>query len=175
MLSLSPPGWKALRYRPTRLIYPNTRDRQISARPRMLSACRTKVSIRLICINLGDCCSVPYCTAGQEQRFRSRPLSQAAMACRFELTPIAQLTRQGRRHANTIQYPQLISLWRSFRGSIAPHDRDGPAQTSPALIYAAVALALLLAILEVDLHRDGLESLGLLTNNHPIETAFMGP
>ena len=74
-----------------------------------------------------------------------------------------------------MQYPQLISLWRSFRGSIAPHDRDGPAQTSPALIYAAVALALLLAILEVDLHRDGLESLGLLTNNHPIETAFMGP
>lgn len=70
---------------------------------------------------------------------------------------------------------QLISLLRSFRGSIAPHDRDAPAETSLALIYAAIVLALLLAILEVDLHRDGLESLGLLTNHHPIETAFMGP
>jgi hypothetical protein len=72
-------------------------------------------------------------------------------------------------------YLQFISMWRSFRGSIALDDRDGSAQTSPALMYAAVALALLLAILEVDLHQDGLESLGLLTNNHPIETAFMGP
>jgi hypothetical protein len=72
-------------------------------------------------------------------------------------------------------YLQFISLWRSFRGSIAPHDRDAPAETSPALIYAAVVLALLLAILEVDLHRDGLESLSLLTSNLPIETAFMGP
>jgi hypothetical protein len=56
-----------------------------------------------------------------------------------------------------------------------PHHDDVPAEASPSLIYAAVVLASLLAILEVDAHRGELASLGLLGGDCFIQAAFLGP
>jgi hypothetical protein len=72
-------------------------------------------------------------------------------------------------------YLHFISLWRSLRDAIPPRHDDVPAQASPSLLYTAVVLALLLAILEVDAHRGELESLGLLGHDYPISAAFLGP
>ena len=72
-------------------------------------------------------------------------------------------------------YLQFISLWRAFRHWILPQHVHAPAETSPFLIYVAVVLALLLAILEIDVHRGELASLGLLTTYVPIDAAFLGP
>lgn len=72
-------------------------------------------------------------------------------------------------------YLHLISLWRSIRDAIPPHHDDVPAEASPSLIYAAVVLAFLLAILEIDAHRGEFESLGLLGHDYPIPAAFLGP
>ena len=71
-------------------------------------------------------------------------------------------------------YLHFISLWRSLRDAI-PHHSDVTAEASPSLIYTAVVLASLLAILEVDAHRGELESLGLLGNAYPIPAAFLSP
>jgi hypothetical protein len=72
-------------------------------------------------------------------------------------------------------YLHLISLWRSLRDAIPPYHSNAPAEASPALIYTAVVLVLLLALLEVDAHRGELESLGLLGHDYPIPVAFLGP
>jgi len=72
-------------------------------------------------------------------------------------------------------YLHFISLWRSLRDAIRPHHDEVPVETSPSLIYTAVVLVFLLAILEVDAHRGELESLGLLGHDYPIPTAFLGP
>ena len=72
-------------------------------------------------------------------------------------------------------YLHFISLWRSLRNSILPHDGDVPRETSPSLIFVAVVLTLLSAILEVDLHRGELESLGLLRSHDSPPAAFLGP
>jgi hypothetical protein len=72
-------------------------------------------------------------------------------------------------------YLHFISLWRSFRDSIPPHQRDARAEASPSLIYAVVVLVYLLAVLEIDAHRGELESLGLLGHDYPIPAAFLGP
>jgi len=50
-----------------------------------------------------------------------------------------------------------------------------PAETSASLIYIAVVLAFLLAVLEIDAHRGKLESLGLLGGNYPIQAPLLGP
>ena len=72
-------------------------------------------------------------------------------------------------------YLHFISLWRSLRDAIPPHRDDVPAEASPSLIFTAVVLVLLLAILEVDAHRGELESLGLLGSDYPIPPAFLSP
>jgi hypothetical protein len=72
-------------------------------------------------------------------------------------------------------YLQFISLWRLLRGLIPPHNGDASARTSPSLLYTAIVLALLLAILEIDLHRAALESIGLARNPYPVQPVFMGP
>ncbi len=72
-------------------------------------------------------------------------------------------------------YLHLISRWRSLRNSILPHHGDAPAETSPLLMYVAVVLVFLLVILEIDLHRGALETLGLLATDYPTPAAFMGP
>jgi hypothetical protein len=63
-------------------------------------------------------------------------------------------------------------LWRSLRDAISPHHDVVSAEASPLLIFIAVVLALLLAILEVDAHRAELESLGLLGTDYPVQAAF---
>ena len=72
-------------------------------------------------------------------------------------------------------YLHFISLWRSFRDSIPPHQRDVRAEASPSLVYAVVVLASLLAVLEIDAHRGELESLGLSGHDYPIPAAFLSP
>lgn len=72
-------------------------------------------------------------------------------------------------------YLHLISLWRSLRDAIPPHHSDVTAEASPSLIYTAVVLASLLAILEVDAYRGELEALGLLDSGYHIQAAFLGP
>jgi len=72
-------------------------------------------------------------------------------------------------------YLHLISPWRSLRDAIPPHHDNVSAETSPFLIYTVIVLACLLAILEVDLHRGELESLGLLGNDYPIQAVFLSP
>ena len=78
-------------------------------------------------------------------------------------------------HIRSRTYLQFISLWRSFRHWILPQHVHAPAETSPFLIYVAVVLALLLAILEIDVHQGQLKSLGLVTAYVPIDAAFLGP
>jgi hypothetical protein len=72
-------------------------------------------------------------------------------------------------------YLHFMSLWRSLRDAIPPHHDDVPCEASPFLIYAAVVLAFLLAILEVDAHRGELEWLGLLPIDYPILAALLSP
>lgn len=72
-------------------------------------------------------------------------------------------------------YLQLVSLWRSFRDFIPLHSHDSIATASPPLIYVAIVLTALVAILEMDAHRDGLASLGLASIDCPIDPAFMSP
>ena len=72
-------------------------------------------------------------------------------------------------------YLHFVSLWRSLRDAIPPHHGDVPAEGSSSLIYTAVVLALLLAILEVDAHRGELESFGLVGSDYPIQAAFLSP
>jgi hypothetical protein len=72
-------------------------------------------------------------------------------------------------------YRQLISRLWHFR-ILLPRNRDPATQgASPLLVYIVAVLALLLAVLEFDLHHELLQSFGLL--GHPIEInpIFMSP
>jgi hypothetical protein len=46
---------------------------------------------------------------------------------------------------------------------------------SPILIFAAIALFLVLAILEIDLHRDELWELGLIVGGENVASSLVGP
>ena len=72
-------------------------------------------------------------------------------------------------------YLHFISRWRSLRDAIPPHHSDVRRGASPCLIYAAVVLAFLLAILEVDAHRVELERMGLLGSDYSVQAAFLSP
>ena len=72
-------------------------------------------------------------------------------------------------------YLHLISLWRLLRNATSPHREDMRAKASPSLIYTAIVLALLLAIVEMDAHRDQLQSLGLLASDQFSPAALLGP
>ena len=79
----------------------------------------------------------------------------------------------------TKAYLHLISLWRSFRDAIlrrhnSRRHNDASAEASPFLIYAAVVLAVLLAILQIETYRSELESLGFL-GHFSIEAHFLSP
>ena len=83
--------------------------------------------------------------------------------------------RDGDMQIRSKAYLQFISVWRSLRDLMPPTDGDAPAGTSLSLLYAAVVLALLLTILEIDTHRGELEPTGLVTNNYAVEPIFMSP
>jgi len=72
-------------------------------------------------------------------------------------------------------YLQFISLWRSLRDLRSPNDDNAQARASPALVFTAIVLVSLLAILALDAHRSELESLGLLASNQPLEGIFLSP
>jgi hypothetical protein len=83
--------------------------------------------------------------------------------------------REGDMQIRSKAYLQFISVWRSLRDLMPPTDGDAPAGTSLSLLYAAVVLALLLTILEIDTHRGELEPTGLAKNNCAVEAIFMSP
>ncbi|OAF14997.1 hypothetical protein AYJ54_40775 [Bradyrhizobium centrolobii] len=72
-------------------------------------------------------------------------------------------------------YLQLISRLWHFRVML-PRNRDPATRdASPLLIYIVAVLALLLAVLEVDLHRALLQSFGLFGTPVEINPIFMSP
>lgn len=72
-------------------------------------------------------------------------------------------------------YLQFISRLWHFR-ALLPKDRDPTTQSaSPLLVYIVAVLALLIAILEVDLHRAPLQSFGLPVDPVGINPIFMSP
>jgi hypothetical protein len=71
-------------------------------------------------------------------------------------------------------YVQLIARLRALRVRRRQSDDAKAQQASPLLVYIATVLALLLVILEVDLHGGQLRSLGLLGDSQ-LDPIFMGP
>ena len=72
-------------------------------------------------------------------------------------------------------YLQLIARLRHFR-ALPPRRRDPATQAaSPLLIFIVAVLALLLAVLEVDLHHAPLQPFGLPGDPVGISPIFMSP
>jgi hypothetical protein len=72
-------------------------------------------------------------------------------------------------------YQHFILICRSVRDLVSPDDESIPALTSPWLAYAAAVLALLLAILEVDIHQADLHLLGLMSERDLVGPNFLSP
>jgi hypothetical protein len=71
-------------------------------------------------------------------------------------------------------YARVVSFGRSTRSRISTHG-EMTGSASPILTFSAVALFLILAILEVDLHRDELRALGLVSSEERIQPIVAGP
>lgn len=69
---------------------------------------------------------------------------------------------------------QMISWLRAVRVSMSVAN-PAAGDASPLLIVTVIVLALLLAILEVDMHSADLQSLGLLGDAFSIDPAFKSP
>jgi hypothetical protein len=62
------------------------------------------------------------------------------------------------------RYARFVPFQRAARNrSYVPGDTTGT--ISPLLMYTAVALFLILAIIEIDLHREELKALGLIASD----------
>ena len=70
-------------------------------------------------------------------------------------------------------YEHFISICRSFRDLVSTHDQGVRTPTSPALLYAATVLSLLLAILEVDLRQANLHPVGLMSDGDQVDPIFV--
>jgi hypothetical protein len=70
-------------------------------------------------------------------------------------------------------YKHFISICRSLHDLVSPHDQNVPTPTSPSLAYAAAVLALLLAILEMDLYRADLHLTGLMSETDQVDPIFL--
>lgn len=68
---------------------------------------------------------------------------------------------------------QFISICRSVRDLLSPHDETAPTHTSPSLAYAATVLAFLLSILEGDLHQADLHLLGFMSERDLVDPNFL--
>jgi hypothetical protein len=62
------------------------------------------------------------------------------------------------------RYVRLASFQRGARNRSAVRE-DTTGTISPTLLYTAVALFLILAIIEIDLHREELRALGLIASD----------
>ena len=82
---------------------------------------------------------------------------------------------EGEMHIRSKAYGHFLSICRSLRDLMSPHDQSVPAQTSSSLVFTTVVLALLLTILEIDLHRTELHLVGLMNETDAINFNFMGP
>ncbi|UPK39266.1 hypothetical protein IVB18_19715 [Bradyrhizobium sp. 186] len=72
-------------------------------------------------------------------------------------------------------YLQFISRLWHFR-ALPPKDSDPATQSaSPLLVYIVAVLALLFAILEIDLHRAPPQSFGVPVDPVGINSIFMSP
>lgn len=60
-------------------------------------------------------------------------------------------------------YARLVSFQRAARNRSSTQG-DTTGAISPTLLYTAVALFLILAIIEIDLHREELKALGLVAS-----------
>ncbi|MCJ9700384.1 MULTISPECIES: hypothetical protein [unclassified Bradyrhizobium] len=69
---------------------------------------------------------------------------------------------------------RVISWLRAVRVHLIAPD-PAAREASPLLILTVVVLALLLAILEVELHSADLQSLGLIGDAFPIDPVFKSP
>ena len=72
-------------------------------------------------------------------------------------------------------YLQLISRLRALCLSLSPDGDPAAREASPMLLLIAIVLALLLAMLEVDLHSAELQSLGLTGGPFPVDPTFKSP
>lgn len=68
-------------------------------------------------------------------------------------------------------YLQMVSRVRALGALISPDGKPDAQEASPVLIFIAVALALLLVLLEIDMHGAQLQSLGFV----PLDSTFVGP
>ena len=89
--------------------------------------------------------------------------------------PTVHLIRQKDRQMQmrSKAYEHFISICRSFRDLVSPHDQSVRTPTSPALLYVATVLSLLLAILEVHLHRADLHLMGLMSDGDQVDPIFL--
>jgi hypothetical protein len=72
-------------------------------------------------------------------------------------------------------YLQMISWLRALHDSLSPSKEPSSREVSPLLIFVAVVLAVVLAMLEADLHTAELQSLGLTGIAFPTDPALKGP
>jgi hypothetical protein len=72
-------------------------------------------------------------------------------------------------------YARFASAQRAVRNRIAAQAKTAETSASPLLAYAATVLLLLLAILEIDLHRDELRELGLIAGEANGTSSLLGP
>ena len=72
-------------------------------------------------------------------------------------------------------YARLESFRRDFLNRRTAQGDSADTPTSPLLTFVAAALFLILAILEIDLHRDELRVFGLINSQEGVDPAFMGP
>jgi len=72
-------------------------------------------------------------------------------------------------------YARLVSFHRAVLELSSAQGDTARTSASPVLAFTAAALVLILAILEVDLHRDELRALGLVFGSDGIEPMLAGP
>ena len=72
-------------------------------------------------------------------------------------------------------YAWLISLHRAARRPRSAQGSMAETSASPILSFVAIVLFLILAILEIDLHRDELRVLGLIFSEESTVSPFVGP
>jgi hypothetical protein len=72
-------------------------------------------------------------------------------------------------------YAWLVSFRRSTRSRSSAHGETTGTSASPILTFTAIALFLILGIIEIDLHRDELRALGLVSSEERIQPIVAGP
>jgi len=69
----------------------------------------------------------------------------------------------------------MAPLWSHSRDRTAAEREATDTSASRLLVFVAAALFVILSILIVDLHRDELHALGLVSGTQPIDAIFMSP